>query len=240
MVDAQAEGVGDHRDGVDRVAVLRWAVGAAWAAVAVAVGDPSRVAAGSARASAVAGGALAADAPVLVAALQRTSFSAAGASGRLHAGGALGSQRADKPFDAAWAFRPAGGQHLRVSYEELGDLSLDGPLPQGRGDHLGDDGRVEVGLDVPNDLDDDGVRLYQRTRTIHDGRGLLRVGVIRARLGRKASTPASVPPLAAAALRRGLAAAMGSMRSSMVQSRMSSSANRVFMLSRSGFSVTSR
>jgi hypothetical protein len=62
---------------------------------------------------------------------------------------------------------------------------------------------------------------------------------MRARRGRISPTPAS-PPAARAVFFTVPAAGTGSMRSATEQSRMSSSAIKIFRLSRSGRSTTSR
>jgi hypothetical protein len=98
---------------------------------------------------------------------------------------------------------------------------------------------VADNLDIGDEVDDDADRVGE-----HLGchRGVIchpSARVMQARFGRRPPTPAS-SPLAVRALRAGLAAAMGSISSSIEQSRMSSSAISTFRLSRSGRSTTIR
>jgi hypothetical protein len=106
--------------------------------------------------------------------------------------------------------------------------------------HVADLLRAQVLFDFTNQPDNQPDGICEHIGG--DAAGHRAVGAIRARFGLRSPMPSAAadPP---AAFFLGIAAAAsvtGSMRSSMVQSRMSSNAIRIFKLSRSGRSVTKR
>jgi len=102
------------------------------------------------------------------------------------------------------------------------------------------DGRaIQPRLDAGNEVDNHTDRIGEHVGS-HRANHRSAAGSgdpTRARLGRRSPTPASAPP-AALDLRAAAAAATGSTSSSIVQSKMSSSAINTFRLNRSGRSTT--
>jgi len=166
-----------------------------------------------------------------------TQFShAPAAPGRRDPGGSRLLQGEQQPRCRQGCGRTACAQDLRVVLQGLGEPSPGGPAAGHRDDHPGDLPGRETAFNLGDQAHNDGDRVGGDL-FVQDG-AHSPAGVIRARFGRSSPTPASPP--AALVFRACPAASTGSMSSSIVQSRMSSSAIRIFRLRRSGRSVTSR